>query len=112
MMLIFLLWKQTVLMDWKHDAEVVDKLSTLLVNTKDDLGEFLEILHPYNDGTPPFAFLQMYGMFVFRYCDHLQKETETDALHLAIADVANHPTVQNMVAQMMKAQIDRGLNLE
>ena len=99
-------------MEWKQDAEVVYKLTTLLTNQKDDLGNFLECLHPYNDGTPLFAFLQIYGMFVFRFTDHLQKETELDAISLTLADVSNHPTVQTMVANMMQQQLDRGLSLE
>jgi len=99
-------------MEWKQDAEVVDKLSTLLLNQKEDLGTFLETLHPFNDGTPFFAFLQIYGMMVFRFADHMKKETEIDALNLALADVSSHPTVQSMVANMMQQQIDRGLNIE
>ena len=98
-------------MEWKQDAEVVDKLSILLTNQKEDLGNFLEVIHPYNDGSPFFAFLQIYGMFVFRFTDHNSKETELDSLNLALADVSAHPTVQTMVAQMMQQQIDRGLNL-
>ena len=98
-------------MEWKQDAAVVDALSQLLKNQKEDLGSFLEVLHPYNDGTPLFAFLQIYGMLVFRFSDHSEKETELDALNLALADVSSHPTVQTMVAQMMQQQIDRGLNL-
>jgi hypothetical protein len=98
-------------MEWKQDAQVVDSLTTLLLNQKDDLGKFLETLHQYNDGSPFFAFLQVYGMFVFRFFDHHEKHTEIDAIDLTLADVANHPTVQQMVASMMQQQIDKGLNL-
>lgn len=99
-------------MEWKQDAVVVDYLSHLLSNQKEDLGNFLESLHDYNDGTPLFAFLQIYGMFVFRFTDHLKTETELDALDLTLADISNHPTVQQMVANMMKQQLNRGLNIE
>ena len=99
-------------MEWKQDARVADKLSILLVNQKDDLGNFLEALHDFNDGTPLFAFLQIYGMFVFRFTDHLETQTELDALDLTLADISNHPTVQQMVANMMKQQLNRGLNIE
>ena len=98
-------------MDWRQDAEVIDSLTTLLSNQKEDLGNFLTVLHPFNDGTPFFAFLQVYGMLVFRFTDHLKEQTELDAFHLALADVSNHPTVQQMVAQMVKSQIDRGLGV-
>ena len=59
-----------------------------------------------------FAFAQIFGMFVFRFSDHLKEHTETDAINLTLADVANHPTVQGMVANMVQANINRGLNLE
>ena len=98
-------------MEWANDAEVVDNLTQLLGNQKDDLGKLLESLHQYNDGTPLFAFLQIYGMFVFRFTDHLKEHTETDALHLTLADVSNHPTVQGMVANMVKKSIDKGLGV-
>ena len=98
-------------MEWENDPVVMDCLTRFLTNQKEDLGSFLEVLHPYNDGTPLFAFLQIYGMLVFRFSDHSEKETELDALNLALADVSSHPTVQTMVAQMMQQQIDRGLNL-
>ena len=99
-------------MEWAKDAEVVDHLTILLGNQKEDLGNLLESLHQYNDGTPLFAFLQVYGMFVFRFVDHLQTQTEIDALNLTLADIANHPTVQGMVAGMVQQSIDRGLNLD
>lgn len=99
-------------MEWANDAEVVDNLTTLLRNQKGDLGNLLNALHPYNDGTPLFAFLQIYGMFVFRFTDHLETNTETDALHLTLGDVSNHPTVQGMVANMIQQNLNRGLNIE
>ena len=99
-------------MEWKHDPEVIDALDQLLVGQAVDLNRFLNKLHPYNNGEPIFQFLQVYGMFVIRYNDHRAREVENDALALAMADVSNHPTVQNMVAQMMNTQLNRGLNLE
>ena len=99
-------------MEWKDDPEVMDNFTQLLTNQKEDLGIFLESLHAFNDGSPLFQFLQIYGMFVFRFTEHLQKETELDALGLTIGDISNHPTVQGMVASMVQTQVHRGLNLE
>ena len=98
-------------MNWKHDSDVMDKLTALLKNQKDDLNDFLTAIHPYNDGSPMFAFIQVFGIVVVRFDTHSDRETESDALNLALADVSNHPTVQTMVAQMMKQQIDRGLGV-
>ena len=98
-------------MDWKNDPEVMDAFHQMATLTKDPLNEFLNAIGKHNDGTPLFAFLQIYGVFVNRYCDHSTKETETDSFGLALAEVANHPTVQRMVASMMRQQIDRGLGV-
>lgn len=99
-------------MDWKHDVEVMDALVDYLKETKDPLNRFLNAIGQYNDGTPMFAFLQIYGVMANRFVHHLESHVETDALELTIAEVANHPTVQNMVASMMQKQLNRGLNLE
>jgi len=110
-MLIFILWKPTV-MDWKHDVEVMDSLATLLKSQRKPLMDFLNAIGKYNDGTPMFAFLQIYGVLVSRFNEHIQTQVETDALELSLGEVANHPTVQNMVASMMQRKIDGGLGLE
>lgn len=99
-------------MEWKHDVEVMDALAALANDTKDPLNRFLNALGAYNDGSPMFAFLQIYGVFVNQFVELMQKETETDSFELAVAQVANHPTVQSMVASMMQKQIDRGLQLD
>lgn len=99
-------------MEWKQDPRVQDALRHYLVNQKQDLGNLLEALSPHNNGSPPFQFLQVIGKFVWRYVDHLQSEVESDALELALSDVANDPTVQMMVGNMVQNGIDRGLNLE
>ncbi len=99
-------------MEWANDANVMECLTRFLTNQKEDLGNLLTALHPYNDGTPMFAFMQIFGMMVFRFSDHLKEQTESDALSLTLADVSNHPTVQSMVANMVQKNIDRGLNLE
>ena len=98
-------------MEWKDDPLVMENLINYISNQKDDLGNLLDSLHDHNDGSPLFAFLQIYGMFVFRFTDHLKEQTETDALGLTIADISNHPTVQNMVSSMVARQVDKGLNL-
>lgn len=98
-------------MDWKQDVEVMDALSAYLQETKEPLNRFLNAIGSYNDGTPMFAFLQIYGVLTNRFNDHLENHVETDALEITIAEIANHPTVQGMVASMMQKQIDRGLNL-
>ena len=82
------------------------------MNQKDDLGNLLNSLSSHNDGSPPFQFLQVFGRFVWSYSKHLEKETESDSLELAIADVANDPTVQLMIGNMVQSGINRGLNIE
>lgn len=99
-------------MEWKQDAEVMDALAQYCINQKDDLGKLLNALHDHNDGSPAFAFLQIYGTFVYRFCDLIKEHTEIDAIELATAEIANHPTVQNMVASMVGKQINRRLDLE
>jgi len=99
-------------MEWKHDADVQEALKNYIINQKDDLGNLLTALSSHNDGSPPFQFLQVYGKFVWRYTHHLETNTESDSLELAIADVANDPTVQLMVGNMVQSGINRGLSLE
>lgn len=99
-------------MEWKLDAMVQDALKHYLVNQKEDLSTLLNALTPHNDGSPPFQFLQVFGKLVYRYCHHMETNTETDSLELAIADIANDPTVQMMVGNMVQSGINRGLNLD
>ena len=99
-------------MDWKQDVDVMDALSIYLQATREPLNDFLNAIGSYNDGSPLFAFLQIFGVMNNTFVDHLEKHVETDALELTIAEVANHPTVQNMVASMMQKQLDRGLQLD
>ena len=99
-------------MDWKQDVDVMDALSIYLQATREPLNDFLNAIGNYNDGSPLFAFLQIFGVMNNTFVDHLEKHVETDALELTIAEVANHPTVQNMVASMMQKQLDRGLQLD
>ena len=99
-------------MEWKQDPQVQDALRHYLVNQKQDLGNLLEVLSPHNNGSPPFQFLQVLGKFVWRYVDHLESNVESDALELALSDVANDPTVQLMVGNMVQSGIDRGLSLD
>lgn len=101
-----------MIMEWKHDVEVMDSLSQLVKEGKNPLNRFLNSVGQYNDGTPMFAFLQIFGLFINTMDGHLESETETDAFDLSVAEISNHPTVQGMVASMMQRQIDRGLNLE
>ena len=98
-------------MEWKHDSEVQDLLKEYLVNQKHDLGNLLDSLGRFNDGSPPFQFLKVYGMFVWKYCDLLKDNTEADALELSIASIVHDPIVQNMVATVLRSQIDRGVGL-
>ena len=99
-------------MEWKQDVEVMDSLAILLKNQKDDLVSFLNQVMQYNDGTPMFAFLQIFGVLVVKFDEHSKKHTEIDALDLTLGEVANHPTVQNMVASMMQKKLNGGLGLE
>jgi len=51
-------------------------------------------------------------MFVWRYDEYLKVNTEADSLELSIASIANDPTVQVLVGNMMRQNLDRGLNIE
>lgn len=99
-------------MEWKHDVNVMDALVDYVKETKDPLNKFLNALGEYNDGSPMFAFLQIYGVLVNRMDHYLTANTEVDALDLSLAEIANHPTVQSMVASMMQRKIDGGLNID
>lgn len=98
-------------MKWSESPHVHEGIRNYLINQKDDLGYLLNSLSPFQDGSPPFQFLKVWGMFVFRYADNLRKHTELDAWNLTIAEVANDPTVQRMVSKIVGSSIDRGLNL-
>lgn len=98
--------------EWKLDGEVMDALASLVIETREPMNRFLNSIGNYNDGTPLFAFLQIFGVFINGMGNHLEEQTETDAFDLTVAEIVNHPTVQGMVASMMQKQIDRGLNLE
>ena len=98
--------------DWKQDAEVMDSLAVLLREQKDNLVRFLNAIGNYHDGSPLFAFLQIYGFLVVKFEEHSAEHTESDALELSLGEVANHPTVQGMVAQMMQKKLDGGLGID
>lgn len=99
-------------MSWKQDPQVMDSLATLLKNQKEDLVSFLNSIMQHNDGTPMFAFLQIYGVLVVRFAEYAEHNTESDALDLTLGEVANHPTVQTMVASMMQKKLEGGLGLD
>lgn len=99
-------------MEWRNDPEVQDSIRELLTKSKEPLGVFLNALGKHNDGTPPFQFLKVLGMFVWRYDEYLKENTEADSLELSIASIANDPTVQSLVGNMMRNNLERGLGLE
>ena len=99
-------------MKWSESPEVHESIRNYLINQKEDLGNLLNSLSPYQDGSPPFQFLKVWGMFVFRYCENMRKHTELDAWNLTIAEISNDPTVQGMVAKIVSNQINGGLNIE
>lgn len=99
-------------MEWRSDPEVQDSIRRLLTETKEPLGEFLNALGKHNDGTPPFQFLKVLGMFVWRYDEYLRTNTEADSLELSLASIANDPTVQMLVGNMMRNNLEGRLNIE
>lgn len=99
-------------MEWRNDPEVQDSIRELLTQSKEALGGLLNALGKHNDGTPPFQFMKVLGMFVWRYDEYLKENTEADSLELSIASIANDPTVQALVGNMMRNNLDRGLNIE
>lgn len=99
-------------MEWRNDPEVQDSIRELLTLSKEPLGVLLNALGKHNDGSPPFQFLKVLGMFVWRYDEYLKVNTEADSLELSIASIANDPTVQALVGNMMRNNLDRGLGLE
>ena len=99
-------------MEWKHDSNVMDLFREYLVNQKSDLQNLLEAIFQYNDGTPPFQFLQVFGVFVVRYSELIETNTEIDALDLTLAEIAQHPSVQLMVSNMATQQLNRRLDIE
>lgn len=109
-MFIFPLWKRKR-MEWKHDPSVQEAIRNYLINQKDDLNQLLISLDNHADRSPPFQFLRVFGMFIFRYSDNIKNHTEIDAWDLTIAEVSNDPAVQSMVGKMMNQQLDRGMGL-
>lgn len=90
----------------------MDALSIYLRNQKPDLMAFLNAIGKHNDGSPMFAFLQIFGIMVETFDRYSKTLTETESLDLTLGEIANHPTVQTMVAQMMQKKLDGGLGLE
>jgi hypothetical protein len=97
---------------WQEDSEVMDALHQMIINMKPDVVRFLNAIGKYNDGTPMFAFLQIWGVGVEQYAQFAERYTETESLELTLGEVANHPTVQTMVASMMQKKMDGGLGLD
>lgn len=98
-------------MKWNDNAQVQEAIRTYLTNQKEDLGNLLNTLTPFNDGSPPFQFLKVWGMFVFRYVANLEKYVETEAWDMTIAEISNDSTVQSMVSQIMHNQLNKGLGV-
>ena len=99
-------------MEWRNDPEVQDSIRELLTITKEPLGGLLNALGKHNDGSPPFQFLKVLGMFVWRYDEYLKENTEADSLELSIASIANDPTVQILVGNMMRNNLEGRLDIE
>ena len=96
---------------WSEDVGVMNALDEFLINQKDDLRKLLIEIYKHNDGSPPFQMFQVYGKFVMIYSELRQIHVETDAYELTVAQIANDPTVQNLISKMLGASLDKGLNL-
>ena len=79
-----------------------------------DMNVFMENLMGFSDGTPPFAFMVVLGKFVMNYTNARKHgdATETEALQMATAMMANDAIVQQLVGQMLASGINRGVGLE
>ena len=98
-------------MKWNESPEVQEAIRKYLVNQKDDLGNLLNTLTEFNDGSHAFQFLKVWGMFVYRYSANLEKYVETEAWDLTVAEISNDPTVQGMVSKVMHNQLNKGLGI-
>ena len=99
-------------MGWKSDADAQEQVKQFLINQKPDLDKMLEAIFRYNDGSPIFQFLQLYGKFVFTYSEFAERYTESEAWELTLAEIMNDPVIQQLSAQMVGDQLDRRLKNE
>jgi hypothetical protein len=99
-------------MGWKSDAQAQEAVKHFLMNQKDDLDQLITQLFKFNDGSPPFQFLQLYGKFVFIYSEYASIYTESEAWDLAVAEIMNDPVIQQLSAQMVGDKIDQRLKHE
>tara|TARA_B100000424_G_scaffold188918_1_gene146890 strand:- start:1421 stop:1720 length:300 start_codon:yes stop_codon:yes gene_type:complete len=99
-------------MGWKSDADAQEMVKIYLINQKHDLDNLLQALFRYNDGTPIFQFLQLFGKFVFTYSEFAETYTESEAWDLTLAEIMNDPVIQQLSAQMVGDQLDRRLKNE
>ena len=97
---------------WLDDAITVNALDVLLTEQETNLSAFLEAVHPYSEQTPIWGILMLYGKWVVRYCELRKTETETDAWHQSVADLAADPLVSQLVASVMGSAVDRGFKNE
>jgi len=97
-------------MGWKDDPQAQEAVKHFLINQVDDLDKLLDQLFRFNDGTPIFQFLQLYGKFVETYSSYAARYTESEAWDLSIAEIMNDPVIQQLSAQMVGDKLDQRLN--
>jgi predicted glutamine amidotransferase len=99
---------------WQEDSATMTAFDAWVCNQAHDMNVFMENLMQFSDGTPPFAFMVVLGKFVVNYnqARTVGDATETEALQVATAAMANDPIVQQLVGQMMANGINRGVGLD
>ena len=99
--------------DWQQDPEVWQALDKWLTTQQKPLNTFMENIMAYSTDTSVWALLVVYGKFVMGY-NLLTKQEEYEpheAFAEAMAQIANDPLTQQIVAQMLGGMMNKGVGL-
>ena len=98
--------------EWLEDPEVMEALDGYMTVQAQPLGDFLNKILPFTDQTPIWAIVMLWGKFVTSYSAYRATVSETESWALSVADLANDPLAQELVASVMGSAANRMVGLD
>ena len=86
-------------MSWEENEDALAAFDELILNSWDDLNEFMEVTIAYGllGETPPELLLRLVGKFWYHYVSHRKVLSPIDSLTLTKAMMMSEPILHHLV---------------
>ena len=96
-------------MEWTEDPGVVEALDRFMKETKNDLKDLLDALHPYSEGFPPVVNALLFGgigQLVISYNEARGEANDPmQSLGLGIESVTRNPRFQVLINGLVDQKV-------